>query len=108
MSQFYALSWLRDATPEQLNAFCEHNPALITLVHDAWQKFQQERVDLFVPQRATTEPYAPNISVEDLTHSAISSAEMAEFVRTFERGRRRNDRPFADDVKINDQDWDVL
>ena len=42
------LSWLLQASPQQLSAFCEHNPALVTLLFDSWQKFQQERSDLFV------------------------------------------------------------
>ena len=42
------LSWLLQASSQQLSAFCEHNPALVTLLFDSWQKFQQERADLFV------------------------------------------------------------
>ena len=42
------LSWLLQASPQQLFAFCEHNPALVTLLFESWQKFQQERADLFV------------------------------------------------------------
>lgn len=103
------LFWLQAASDEQLAAFCEHNAALTTLLHEAWQKFQTDRADLFSKQPAfSAEPYAPNVSPDELTHSAISPAEMAEFLRTFDRNRSRNDKPFGDDVAIQDRDWDVL
>ena len=67
------LFWLQAASDEQLAAFCEHNAALTTLLHEAWQKFQTDRADLFSKQPAfSAEPYAPNVSPDELTHSAIS------------------------------------
>jgi hypothetical protein len=102
------LSWLLQASPQQLSAFCEHNPALVTLLFDSWQKFQQEHADLFVQAAfAAAEPYAPGFSPDDLSHSPITPEEMAEFLRVFDSKQTRG-QIFPQDIEIIEQDWEIL
>lgn len=103
-----SLSWLLQASPQQISAFCEHNPVLVTLLFESWQKFQQERSDLFVQAAfSAAEPYAPGFSPDDLSHSSISPEEMAEFLRVFDSKQTRG-QIFSQDIEIIEQNWEIL
>lgn len=105
MSTFFTA--LRDATPEQWAQFRQANSALCALLDETWAQFQATQ-KIAATATVPHEPYAPNISIDDLTHSPISETEMAAFLHTFDRNRSHNDRPFGEHTRINDQDWEVL
>ena len=101
-------SWQPDATEEQLEVFAREHRMLLNLLDESWQKFKNQRPELF--QAAPAAPvsrYAEGYSVEDLAHFPVSNAELAAFLEVFDRERRHNDRPFDDDVKIIEQDWEI-
>lgn len=102
--------WQPEASPQKLRDFVEQNATLLTLLQEAWQKFDSnyQEITPLLPQ--STREYAPNMSPEQLTHSPISQQEMIEFLNQFDRERQHNDsRPFQQQShEITEHNWEIL
>lgn len=97
--------WQPQADVEKLRAFAQQNATLLTLLDEAWQRFNEHYA---VPSTVSPKPYAPDVQPDELTHSPISQEEMIEFLNHFEKEREHNDRPFGNHVHIQEQDWEIL
>lgn len=101
-------SWQPDASDEQLNAFIQENHMLLGLLEECWRKFKETRTDLFQAAFVATEnPYAEGFSIDDLEHFPVSNEELAAFLNVFDQASKRDDRPFGDNVEIQEQDWEI-
>lgn len=96
-------SWQPDASESQLNDFIQQNQTLLILLEEAWQKFIAQS-----SSPAAVHEYAADVSPEELSHHPITQEEMMAFLNHFEREREHNDRPFGDDVKISEQNWEII
>ncbi len=102
--------WQPQASEKQLQAFVQNHALILNLLEDSWRRFFEQTSLVFANTNlptSTYEPYAPNVSIEQLTHSPISQAEMAAFLEAFDTQSTRN-RPFGDNVQIEDKDWELI
>lgn len=94
---------LMQATQEQWNKFVSENQSLIMLFEETWKKFAEQQV-----QKKPIMEYAADRSVESLSHEALSIEQMAVFIEQFEHKIEGSDRPFGDNIEIQEQNWQLL
>lgn len=102
-------SWQPQADLNKLRAFAAENATLLTLLHEAWQRFDAQYTPPPTALPQSNKAYAPEVqSIDELSHSPISHEEMLAFLNHFEKEREHNDRPFGNHVRIQEQNWEIL
>ena len=51
--------------------------------------------------------YGENVDWDTLEHFPISHEEMIEFLNHFEKERHHNDRPFGNNIHVNEYNWTI-
>ena len=99
MKAEHLTNWQPEATTEQLNEFIQQNSTLLTLLEEAWAKFAAT-----LPEKTPVSQsnYGENVDWDTLEHFPISHEEMIEFLNHFEKERHHNDRPFGNNIHVNE------
>ena len=98
-------AWQPESNEDTLREFMAQHQLVLDLLEDSWRRFHEQRSEHFRQPENPTEPYAPNISIDELTHSPISTAEMALFLEAFDK--QNNSAMRFEGVEIRDQDWEI-
>lgn len=101
-------SWQPHASETQLTEFIKENQTLLTLMEEAWQKFiQTQQTDCTSDIKPSVPEYAAGVDIDSLSHHPVTREEMIEFLNHFEKEREHNDRPFGDEIHIQEHDWQI-
>lgn len=100
-------SWQPQASLEQLSDFINKNSTLLILLEEAWDKFIATQPASPIAESVKPVNQPSDINWETLEHFPITQDEMIEFLNHFEKERHHNDRPFGDNVVIQEQNWQI-